>query len=216
MENHPFAVFGLLTLGSCQAEMGSIAVVRRRTGLGLPGGKVERGETPEEALRREFVEEAAADVVVQERLFEDCVAGNIVRTYRVTLGEKSPPEWATPDELVEGQSLRDLSTYNLSVMLAAGMPLAALGEAAWIAALGPGPCSTARPAAPPTANSTSTSAVPLSSDSSGTPASSLDSPAASRSPCRTRRRGRRRSGSHDAFASLDLSACVSATTSRCG
>ncbi len=51
-----------------------ILIVRRgpqETGAGeweFPGGKVEKGETPEEALRREIQEELSLDVEVQECL----------------------------------------------------------------------------------------------------------------------------------------------------
>ena len=151
----PHAVFGLLTLGSCAGRFGSIAVYRRKTGLGLPGGWVLPGESPETALARKLGAELRLTPVLSERtglpsfpepkilreLYETVIDSKTIRTYEV---EYAPEvlsqinDWSTPDELIEAQAKRVLAHYNLSVLLAAGMPLSALGESAWIAALSSG------------------------------------------------------------------------------
>ncbi len=76
----------------------------------FPGGKVERGESPEAALRREIMEELGVSVRVGEEVLprEAPVAGAIrLRVYRCELVEGTPrPQehaelrWVAPRELL--------------------------------------------------------------------------------------------------------------------
>lgn len=136
----PHAVFGLLVMKDCKNRIAAVAAYRRRTGLGLPGGRVLSGETPEAALIRKFEQETGLPgVVVGPMVFEGQVEGNLVRTYLVDCPSGVAKEdWATPDELLEAQAQGELRNYNLSVLLAGGFPLASLKESAWIACLGSG------------------------------------------------------------------------------
>jgi 8-oxo-dGTP diphosphatase len=74
----------------------------------LPGGKVESGETPEQALRRECVEELGVDIEVGRRLGGDQLLGEaaVLRIWsaRIAAGwpvarEHSELRWLSADEL---------------------------------------------------------------------------------------------------------------------
>lgn len=65
---------------------GSVAVVRVRNALYLPGGGIEAGETPEHSLHREVAEEAGLLVAVEEVL--GTVMQAIPRGARPTLNKQ--------------------------------------------------------------------------------------------------------------------------------
>lgn len=66
----PFRPWRSRVYGLCFTDAGRIALVRLTTGPGwqVPGGGVEDGESPEEALVRELREEITADVEAHEYL----------------------------------------------------------------------------------------------------------------------------------------------------
>ena len=76
----------------------------------FPGGKVESGETPQEALLREIKEELAADIIVKNfittveydypefHLTMDCYMCEL-KSDKVTLLEHEAARWLAPDEL---------------------------------------------------------------------------------------------------------------------
>ena len=138
----PVAVFGVFSLPSCIGYPQTIACYRRKTGLALPGGFVHAGETAETALARKVSIETGVGehCKVGRQLYEGDVDGQLVRTYEIDLtkGAQLVTEWTSPDELITAQASKSIALYNLSVLLAAGLPLSVLGEAAWISALGSG------------------------------------------------------------------------------
>ena len=106
----PISVAGIAREG----ERYFLALRKPGTSIGacweFPGGKVKPGESPEEALVREYREEFALDVSVGEACFEGSFTNRSVR-YRmlafrinflgrdITLAEHSKARWVRPEEL---------------------------------------------------------------------------------------------------------------------
>ena len=82
-----------------------------KDGWEFPGGKVEPGEKPEDALKREIKEELAADISVGELLLTveydypefhlsmDCFLAELVDGSTMQLLEHEAAKWLAPDEL---------------------------------------------------------------------------------------------------------------------
>ncbi len=64
--------------GILQNSSGELGVVKTKRGLFLIGGGFEAAETPEECLKREFLEETGYDVVIGNRL---CVVASYTRAF---------------------------------------------------------------------------------------------------------------------------------------
>lgn len=103
-----FAVTGLLTKNNLV-----LATSRRKdiTQWGLPGGKVEQGESPYEALVREMKEETGIDVLEAKEIFVRPIPPDgKVRCYKIIsyVGKPKTVEtgidvkWANPNDLVAG------------------------------------------------------------------------------------------------------------------
>ena len=118
----PFSVTGLFH------KNGLILAVSRKNNpddFGLPGGKVDPGETPEQALCREILEETGLEVVAYEGIFEDKdrVEGGEPRpckAYRVLAWkgelktkEKGVVRWVKPSVVIDPST--SFHEYNLKL-----------------------------------------------------------------------------------------------------
>ncbi len=86
------------------AREGKVAVVKRNGLLELPGGKVEKGENPEEAMKREWEEETGGEIRKMEWIStqEWCMDGKyeFARAYRVW-GDAPRAKWVDMEKFLE-------------------------------------------------------------------------------------------------------------------
>jgi 8-oxo-dGTP diphosphatase len=75
------------------------------------GGKIEPGETPEEALKRECLEELALEIE-NERIIDSVVHEYPEKTIRLTLIECNPKNGSVPQAL-EHQEIRWVTTETI-------------------------------------------------------------------------------------------------------
>jgi mutator protein MutT len=104
----PFSVTGLLIR---DGEVCAVSRLNRPEDLGLPGGKIEPGETPDEAVAREVFEEIGVKVIRMEFCFErvDKVPGRVCWCYRIEEWEGEPRQmepghfvsWEKPIRLLD-------------------------------------------------------------------------------------------------------------------
>lgn len=78
------------------------------------GGKIEPGETPEEALKRECLEELALEIE-NERIIDSVVHEYSEKTIRLTLIECNPKNGSVPQAL-EHQEIRWVTVYQMGML----------------------------------------------------------------------------------------------------
>jgi 8-oxo-dGTP diphosphatase len=103
----------LVVMAGALVRDGTVLAARRATGSGagrweLPGGKVEEGETEQQALAREWHEELGVRVMVGPRLGGDIgmADGLVLRTRRVELSDDGPEPAARDAEHSELRWIR--------------------------------------------------------------------------------------------------------------
>jgi 8-oxo-dGTP diphosphatase len=125
-------------VGAAIVDAGRVLAARRRRDgrWEFPGGKVEDGETPKAALRRECREELAVDVVVGRNLAAAQQAGLTLTVFEATLDEGRPVAGPDHDELrwldaadLPGLDWLDLDRQLLSAVAASLSPRPDAGEA---------------------------------------------------------------------------------------
>jgi len=108
--DHPAATPPLHVVAAVVVDDGLVLACRRASGTALaglwefPGGKVEPGETPQEALVREIAEELAVDVTVGDELTTDAtrMGERVIELacYRATLDGPRPTRSIDHDRIV--------------------------------------------------------------------------------------------------------------------
>lgn len=78
------------------------------------GGKIEPGETPEEALKRECLEELALEIE-NERIIDSVVHEYPEKTIRLTLSECNPKNGSVPQAL-EHQEIRWVTVDQMGML----------------------------------------------------------------------------------------------------
>lgn len=120
--DQPFAVTGFFY------QNGLILAVSRKDNpndFGLPGGKVDPGETPEEALVREIYEETGLRVIHYQHVFvaRDAVyKDRYCSTYQILTwqgsihtAESGVVQWVKP-EVLTNPATASFHTYNVSLL----------------------------------------------------------------------------------------------------
>lgn len=116
------------------ARDGKVLVVssRRWGGFSLPGGKIDPGESPEEAAKREFLEETGcevSDLVLLEAVEHAPTAKDpdptrwLCYCFRGSVGDQEPqqneegtiPRWTTPEEIRSASLYRALTLRILDL-----------------------------------------------------------------------------------------------------
>lgn len=96
--------------------------------VGLPGGKVDPGETPYEAMVREVFEETGVRVLAARLVYERPDGPHIVQTFLVTAWEGEPGNttepgrvgWAEPQSLLRDEC-RSFREYNAALFRHIGL-----------------------------------------------------------------------------------------------
>lgn len=110
-KENPQSVFGWVRHESQEMWTDSIILVTRRNSrlLGLPGGKIERGESPRVALAREIQEETGiekASLEIGDEVFRGIAHGKLIVVYTAETdmlnlsGNGVVPIWGPPSKLI--------------------------------------------------------------------------------------------------------------------
>jgi mutator protein MutT len=118
-------LFSVAALVFCDSKVLAVSRKTNHSDLGLPGGKIDAGETPEEALVRELREETGVTAIKFRPVFEDpCRTeggeSRPARVYLVEAWEGEPTaiedavvEWVLPERLFEPTN--SFCHYNIAL-----------------------------------------------------------------------------------------------------